>query len=334
MKHSRKLIYIFLLLALLAGCVPVTAPAANPAPSAGQAAPAAAFPVTIEHKFGSTTITKAPERIVTVGLTEQDVLLALGITPVGTTEWFGKYPSAVWPWAQDKLGDAKPEVVGDASTINFEKIAALKPDLILALYSGVTQEQYDLLVKIAPTVLPPAGYVDYGIPWQELTRTVGRAVGKAAAADKLVTGVEARFVQVRTEHPEFVGATAVVATPYEGVWVYGSQDVRGRLLTALGFKLPDGINEITGKEFGGNLSLERADLLNVAVIIWLDADEAKGPLGGPLYASLDVHTKGREVFLSSYTDPVGGATSFVSVLSLPFLLDKLVPQLATAIAKK
>jgi len=336
MKHSSKLIYTLILLTLLAGCVPVTAP------NAGQTTPAAAnqpsantaFPVTIEHKFGRTTIAKAPTRIVTVGLTEQDVLLALGITPVGTTEWFGKYPSAVWPWAQDKLDAAKPEVVGDASTINFEKIAALKPDLILALYSGVTQEQYDLLVKIAPTVLPLAGYVDYGIPWQELTRTVGRAVGKAAAADKLVTDVEARFAQVRAEHPEFVGATAVVATPYEGVWVYGSEDVRGRLLTTLGFKLPAGINEITGKEFGGNLSLERADLLNVDVLIWLDADEAKGPLGGPLYASLDVHTKGREVFLSSYTDPLGGATSFVSVLSLPFLLDGLVPQLATALNKK
>jgi iron complex transport system substrate-binding protein len=46
-----------------------------------------------------------------------------------------------------------------------------------------------------------------------------------------------------------------------------------------------------------------------------------------------VHTKGREVFLDSYDDPLGGATSFVSVLSLPFLLDGLVPQLAEAVVK-
>jgi iron complex transport system substrate-binding protein len=111
----------------------------------------------------------------------------------------------------------------------------------------------------------------------------------------------------------------------------GPEDARGRFLTALGFKLPDGLVEITGKEFGGNLSMERADLLDVDVIVWLDAKDAKGPLGGPLYSSLTVHTQAREVHLDSYNDPLGGATSFVSVLSLPFLLGGLVPQLATAV---
>lgn len=294
-------------------------------------APTAAFPVTIEHKYGSTTITQPPARIAVVGLTEQDALLALGVAPVGVTEWFGEYPGAIWPWAQDRLGDARPELIGDASTIKFETIAALKPDVILALYSGITQEHYDLLTKIAPTVAQPKEYVDYGIPWQELTHKVGQVVGKAEEADALVAEVEARIAQARADHPEFQGASAVVATPYEGVWVYGTDDVRGRLLTSLGFKLPEGINEITGKEFGGNLSMEHADMLDVDAIIWLDANETKGPLGGPLYANLDVAKEGREVFLSSYDDPLGGATSFVSVLSLPFLLDGLVPQLAAAV---
>jgi iron complex transport system substrate-binding protein len=290
---------------------------------------AAAFPVTIEHKYGSTTIDAAPARIVTVGLTDHDALLALDIVPVGTSEWFGDYPGSVWPWAQHKLGDQLPEAVG-GDAINFEKIAALQPDLILALFSGVTQEEYDLLAQIAPTVAQPAGYVDYGIPWQELTVTVGKAVGKQAEAETLVADVEAKFAQVRAAHPEFEGATSVVATPYQGIWVYGPQDVRGRFLTLLGFTLPEGLAEITGADFGGNLSMERADLLDVDVIVWLDPEDAEGELGGPVYQSLPVHTEGREVFLDSYDDPVGGATSFVSVLSLPFLLDELVPQLAAA----
>jgi iron complex transport system substrate-binding protein len=123
----------------------------------------------------------------------------------------------------------------------------------------------------------------------------------------------------------------VTATPYEGIWVYGREDVRGRFLTSLGFELPADLEAITGEEFGGTLSMERADLLDVDVIIWLDADEAEGPLGGPLYQSLPVHTEGREIFLDSYTEDLGGATSFVSVLSLPFLIDGLVPQLADAV---
>ncbi len=329
-KHFLQLA---LLTVLLIGCVPVTVPAAAPATDAtasDTAASAGPFPVTIEHKYGSTTIEGPSERIITVGLLEQDTLLALGITPVGTTEWFGEYPGAIWPWAQDKLGDTIPEVVGPSAALNLEKIAALQPDLILALYSGITEEEYGLLSQIAPTVAQPAAYVDYGISWQELTTTVGRAVGLASEAEALVAEVNAKFAQIQAEHPEFVGATSVVVTPYEGIWLYGPEDARGRLLTSLGFELPPGLAEITGAEFGGELSLERADLLDVDVIIWLDADESVGELGGPIYQSLPIHTEGREVFLDSYNDPLGGATSFVTVLSLPYLLDGLVPQLAEA----
>jgi len=47
--------------------------------------------------------------------------------------------------------------------------------------------------------------------------------------------------------------------------------------------------------------------------------------------SLSVHTEGREVFIDSYGTTLGGATSFVTVLSLPYLLDELVPRLAAAV---
>jgi len=343
MQRYIQVICSLVLLALVAACVPVAPPEAAEAPLAetatsetagGEPNTAAAFPVTIEHKFGATEIPEEPERIVTVGLTDQDALLALGIVPVGTTEWFGDYPGAIWPWAQDELealGGELPEVVGDAQAIQFERIAALQPDLILALFSGITEEEYELLAQIAPTAAPPGDYADYGIPWQELTRIVGRAVGQPAEAEALIEGVEEKFAQVRADHPEFQGATSIVATPYQGIWIYGPQDLRGRLLTQLGFELPEGITEITGAEFGGNLSMERADLLDVDVIIWLDPEDAEGELGGPVYQSLPVHTEGREVMIDSYNDPLGGATSFVSVLSLPFLLDGLVPQLADAL---
>jgi iron complex transport system substrate-binding protein len=305
------------------------ASAAAQSPSAVAAGDA--FPVTIAHRYGETTLDAAPERIVSVGLLEQDALLALGVTPVGTTEWFGGYEGALWPWAQDALTGEVPTVVGDAVAFDAEKIAALDPDVILALYSGLTQEQYDTLTAIAPVVAQPVDAIDYGVSWQDLTRAVGQVVGKTAEADAIVADVEAQVAAVAVEHPEFQGATSIVATPWQGIFVYGPDDVRGRLLTSLGFRLPDGIVEATGAAFGGNLSEERADLLDVDVIIWLDPASAEGELGGPVYASLPVHTEGREVFLDSFGDPLGGATSFVTALSLPFLLEGLVPQLAAAI---
>jgi iron complex transport system substrate-binding protein len=296
-----------------------------------------AFPVTIEHKYGETTIDEAPARIVTVGLTEQDALLALGVVPVATTEWFGGYPGSVWPWAQDELeeiGAEAPESLGESGAINFERVAATQPDLILAVYSGVTDEDYEKLSAIAPTVAQPGEYVDYGVPWEELTVTVGRAVGKEAEAEAIVADVEAAFATAVDAHPEFDGAEAVATTPEEGsVWVYAEEDVRGRFLTDLGFEVPAWVGEISGDEFGGSLSLEQLDKLDVDAIVWLDAlaAEVGDKFPGPIYGALPVHTEGREVHLSSFDDPLGGATSFVTVLSLPYLLDGIVPMLAAAV---
>ena len=133
-----------------------------------------------ELPLGSSTVRHqhvrgVPERVVTVGLTDQDAFLALGLAPVGITDWFGDHPHAVWPWAQDLLGDAEPEVLNADQGVDAEAIAALQPDLIVGLYAGITEDEYDLLTQIAPTFAQPGEYVDWGIPWQEQTRLVGRS---------------------------------------------------------------------------------------------------------------------------------------------------------------
>ncbi len=299
-------------------------------------AESAVYPVTIPHRFGETTVEARPERVVTVGLTDQDPLLALGVVPVGTNEWFGDHPGSIWPWARDLVGDAPlPEPVGGAGVINFERISALDPDVILALYSGVTADEYDNLAQIAPTIAPPEGYVDFGIPWQEQTRTIGTVLGEDAAAEELVAGVEAELAAVRADHPEWEGREGVVATVYDNeISVYAPEDVRGRLMTDLGFVQPEAISSLAGDEFTADFSLERADLLDIdGPIVWLTdtienaraaADEQ------PVYEGLAVHQEGREVFVE-YLSEVGGASSFMTVLSLPFLLDGLVPELEVAL---
>jgi iron-siderophore transport system substrate-binding protein len=292
------------------------------------------FPVTIAHRYGSTVIEAEPQRIVAVGLVEQDALLALGVVPVATTEWFGGYPGAVWPWAQDELAGAPPpEVLTDVDGIQFERIAALQPDLIIGLYSGMSAEDYETLSQIAPTVAQPPDVIDYGVSWQELTRTVGQALGRVDRAEELIAGVEERFAAAREANPNFAGATGLMATTFEGYWVYGAEDPRGRFLLDLGFRMPDGLDEITGDEFGANISRERTDLLDTDVLIWLvesyDPDKA-AVHGDPLYAQLAVKTEGRDVFLEN-EEQLGGATSFITPLSLPFLLDGLVPQIAAAV---
>ncbi len=127
-------------------------------PSAG--APAGStdddFPVTITHVYGTTTIAEKPERVVTVGATDTDYVLALGVPPVGTVTNLGAFTNGIAPWAQDAAGDAKPVLVNDSlfGELNFEKIAELRPNLILGIYYTMTEDDYEILSKIAPTVGP------------------------------------------------------------------------------------------------------------------------------------------------------------------------------------
>ncbi|MFK0286701.1 iron-siderophore ABC transporter substrate-binding protein [Streptomyces sp. NPDC090499] len=306
--------------------------------SAAKASSAGAFPVSIAHKFGSTTIKSEPKRIVTVGLTDQDAVLALGKVPVGTTEWLGGYKGAIGPWAQDKLGSSPaPTVLKDTGTgPQVEKIAALRPDLILAVYSGLTKAQYESLSKFAPVVAQPKQYNDYGVPWQQQTEEIGQALGKADEAKTLVSGVEARFAAAKKANPEFTGATAVMATPYEGTFVYGSEDPRSRLLSDLGFSLPKDLDKVIGDQFGANISKERFDLLDQDVDVWIVPDTTSAVTklhSDKVYADLNVVKQGREVFVKETSD-YGNAVSLSTVLSIPYVLDRLVPQLAEAVDGK
>ena len=228
---------------------------------------------TVEHKYGSTEISGTPERVVTVGYTDQDPALALGIVPVAVREWFGERPSATWPWAQDELGDAEPEVL-PAGALNFEQISGLDPDLIIGVSSGMTEEEYETLSEIAPTIVQSNEYVDFGVPWQEQTRVVGRALGRQQQADELVSEVEAQFAEAREAHPEFEGASGVVVglTSEDESYTpspYGPQDSRSRFLTSLGFKIPDRIAELAGDSFFAELSRERLGLIDTDLLVWV-----------------------------------------------------------------
>jgi len=129
--------------------------------------------------------------VVTLGLVDHDAGLALGVVPVALTagEYSTGNPYGVWPWAQDRLGAATPQVLPDTE-INFERVAALQPDLILAVYSGIGRSDFDTLSKIAPTVAQSGQWGDYQTPWSEMTRMIGAALGRSDQAEATIAAVE------------------------------------------------------------------------------------------------------------------------------------------------
>jgi iron complex transport system substrate-binding protein len=218
--------------------------------------------VTIRHKFGTTQVPAGAHRVVAVGFNDQDFALALGVVPVGARQFQGGIDIAKRPWAQQQLGGRRPAIVG-AEEIDFEKVAALRPDLILGIYSGMTRRDYELLSQIAPTIAQSADYVDYGEPWPEQLETTGGALGREDRAREVREQTEAEVAKARAEHPELADATLAFADGSTGrYYVYGEQDLRVRFFTELGLSTPPAVQGLVHDKFFADLSRERLSTLD------------------------------------------------------------------------
>jgi iron complex transport system substrate-binding protein len=288
----------------------------------------AAFPVTVRHKFGSTTVPSAPKRVVALGYTDQDPVLALGVVPVGVGDFLGGYKWRDRPWAQEALGGAKPAVVA-GQEINFEAVAAQRPDLIIAINAGLKNNAYDRLSRIAPTVAQSGSFIDFGMPWEDQTLLVGRALGREAQARKLVADVKAKFAATRREHPEFAGKTAILAYGGpDGYGAYSTQDTRSRFFSDLGFKTPATVDRLAGKSFFTAFSQEQFRLMDQDLVVMFGAK--KDITANRVVSRLNAVRDDRVVYLD-LTDQFSGALGFASALSLPYLLDQETDALAAAV---
>jgi iron complex transport system substrate-binding protein len=280
-----------------------------------------AFPVSIGNKFGTTEIEAEPQRVVTVGFNDEDFVLALGVTPVGVRQLLGDYDAPTRPWAQDQLDGAELPTVG-GEEIDVEAVAALEPDLIVGVYSFMDQAVYDQLSGIAPTLAQTDEYADGATPWQEQTLLTGQALGRDDEAQQLVDDVEGRFDQATSDNPSFAGTS--IAVDLTGVgsghYLLGRDDLRTQFFSDLGFTVPDTSTDVSQER----LDLLEADVLAVNGYTQADAD------ADPLFAGLDVVTSGRTVLLGSYSGAVSAALGFGSPLSLPYLIDEVVPARAAA----
>ena len=284
------------------------------------------FPVTIEHKLGSTTIESAPTKVVTVGYNEEDFVLALGVTPVGARTPLGSYDASKRPWAVDLLPAGGITSVGQTE-LNFETIASLEPDLIIGAYAYLEQADYDKLSRIAPTIadLVPAGQAansTAAASWQEELAAIGRALGKADEAGSLTDDVEGDFQAAADAHPEFTGKTVSVVLFNEGYYPLDSSDPRGNFFLQFGF------GENTAVDPTG-VSEEQVGLLDTDVLVVLGRSAAEFA-SNPAAAALAVVTEGRTVYVPTFDSDFAGALGNSSPISLPYAVEQAVPALAAA----
>ncbi|PSK97314.1 iron complex transport system substrate-binding protein [Murinocardiopsis flavida] len=292
--------------------------------------------IEIEHAHGTTAITEKPKRVVTVGWSDEGTLLELGVVPVGISESTFASEDGRLPWNTAKieeLGGKQPELLATDDGIPLEKIAALAPDLILGVQSGMEKKEYDDLTEIAPTVAYPDK--PWLTAWQDQTRLIGKALGKEAEGEKLVEDTEAATAAIADDHPEFKDKTFAVGsvTPQDQLAFYVPGEARYELMTQLGFKpakVIDDLDLASDTAFFGTIDLENADRVDADVMpMWYTtAQDKKRVEDNKVFAKIPAVREGGYI---AFDDPaVSMAFSSPSPLSLPWAMERLEPELAKA----
>ncbi|MCK2023082.1 MULTISPECIES: iron-siderophore ABC transporter substrate-binding protein [Microbacterium] len=301
-----------------------------------------AFPVTIEHVYGETTIESKPERVATVAWANHEVPLALGIVPVGFSKasWGDDDDNGILPWVEEKLdelGGEEPVLFDEADGIDYEAVADTNPDVILASYSGLTQEEYDTLSKIAPVVAYPE--IAWGTPVDEMIEMNSKALGLEEEGQALIDDLHADADAALEENSVLKDKKVLFAffdpTDLSQIGYYTAVDTRpGYLHDDLGLPFPSIVEESAdSKEFYLSVSAEDAAKFDDVDVIATYGDESLIATlqADPLLSKIPAIAEGRIAILPDAT-PIA-ASANPSPLSIPWGLSDYLALLAAPLAQ-
>jgi iron complex transport system substrate-binding protein len=326
------------LLVALAGC------ASTPEPGGGStsAGGGGAFPVTIEHAYGETTIEKKPTRIATVAWANHEVPLALGVVPVGmaAANYGDDDGDGLLPWVEEKLdelGAKTPVLFDETDSIDFEAVADTRPDVILAAYSGLSKSDYATLSKIAPTIAYPG--VAWGTTLEEMIQKDSEAIGRKAEGERLIAQLHDDIEETVEDHPGLTGSSVMFAyfdpNDLSKVGFYTTHDTRPGFLEQIGMVTPKVVSDASAAsdEFYTTVSAEDADsFADVDVIVTYGDKALLDKLqADPLIGRIPAIERGSVALLADDTPLAAEANP--SPLSIGWGLDQYLDPIAAAAAK-
>ncbi|TVT28988.1 iron-siderophore ABC transporter substrate-binding protein [Salinicoccus cyprini] len=302
----------------------------------------ASYPITVEHAFGETVIEEKPERVATIQWGNQDVALALGVEPVGfSAANFGvQDDSGLLPWTKEKLdelGVEDPNVFQDTDGLDFEAISDSNPDVILAAYSGITQEDYDLLSEIAPVVAYPEAA--WATSWREQVTMNAKGMGMEAEGQQLIEDTEAMVQEKVAEYPQIEGKQVVwtnfSADDLSQMHIYTPADSRVKFLEELGMTVPESVTDMIEdpESYSLNLSSENAQALYDAdILVGYGNQELLETLqADPLLGEIPAIERGSVVFIESDSPIVAAGTP--TPLSTSYTIDEYLQMIGDAVDK-
>lgn len=332
--------------ALLAACSTGSSSSSDSSSAAGGSSDgggdAASYPRTITHVYGTTELTTQPQRVATISWVNPDNVLALGVVPVGmdAVTWGGNAnKSTDWIDAQlTELGASLPTLYSATDGLDTDGIAASTPDVIIAAYSGITQEQYDALSKIAPTIAYPKGSTAFGTAWQDSLTLTAQALGKEEEAKKVIAEVEGALSDYAEKNAALKDTTFIYATldpsAAEQISLYSDSDNRPRFLESLGMKnAPVVTQNESADAFYLTWSPEKADeLVSDVMVAWVDdAAVEQAVRADALLSKIPAIQNDTLVVQSDQQQALSISAS--SALSLPWALTHVTDPIVAAAAK-
>lgn len=301
-----------------------------------------AYPITIKHALGEAIIEKKPERIVTIQWGNHDVALALGIVPVGfSAANFGVQDgTGLLPWTKqklEKLGVKKPNVFMDTDGLDFEAIADAQPDVILAAYSGITDEDYELLTQIAPVVAYPEA--PWTTTWRESVDLISKGMGIETEGVQLIDDIENMLKDKLTEYPQIKGKKVAWVNfsvkDLSKLHIYTPIDARVAFLEELGLTHPESITSLIEDptKYSLNLSAENSTALyDVDVIVGYGDDELLAAIQDDvILGKIPAVANGAVAFITADTPLVAAGTP--NPLSIAYTIDDYLALIGSAIDK-
>ena len=289
------------------------------------------YPITIQHAFGETVIESKPERIATISWANQDVPLALGVIPVGISEAnYGVTDgSGLLPWAAEgfkNLGVENPVLFNDTDGLDFEAISDAQPDVILAAYSGITKEEYDLLTEIAPVIAYPT--LAWQTYWRDQIIMDATGMGMKVEGEQLVTELEQLIAEKIATYPQIAGKSAAFfyfnPSDLGKFYIYLPADPRAAYLGDLGMKVPESVIKLAegATSFALEVSAENVDILkDVDIIVaYGDASLLESLQADTLVGTIPAVKRGSVALIQDGIPLAASGTP--SALSIPATIDE------------
>lgn len=215
---------------------------------------------TVETAYGPVSIDGTPERVVTLYEGALDAAIASGAKPLGAVITRGG--NDVAEYIQPKAEGVG--IVGTPGETNIESVIALNPDLILAS-ARLNKEQYNLLSRIAPTVVPDFKAFTPNT-WKQETRLFAKALGRAKTGDEAIARVETKAADVAKLVDKTLDAdqreTGLIRWMPQGPLVMSEGLFSASLLQAAGFNVNSANIVKDGRPHSDPLSQENLGLID------------------------------------------------------------------------